>query len=519
MKRLTLVLLVPIIFIGGSLRLYGLAVSPFSLNWDEAALGYNAYSILVTGKDEFGKSLPIFTKSFDEYKSATPVYLMIPTIKIFGLNEVGVRTPTALLGTLMILILFLLTRELFGSDWVALSASWMMAIEPWAVHFSRTNHEAMTALFFLLLGLILFLHAKRKINFLPLSITCLMISMYSYNSNKIVIPLFLIGLVFTDRNLLTGVSKKIRLWSLVLLMTFLTPFVILAFRGETFARSKSTNIFILWERNDKSMLKSAFYFGWNVLGRYFAYASPHNLFVREPYEPVLVIPYNSMFYPFEFVFWAIGVIYLFRNWRKYKELTLLAAITPIPAMLTWSWFQPGRGITLFSIYSMCIGYGIWRVSHSLPKLGKWGFGIFIAAFGIASSIYLMDSILIQIPYRDSGNWQPGFRETVPKVMSLVPNYDQVIIESAQAQPYIFYLFYGQYPPRQYLQELDKSPDFGKFHFRNIYWPTDRSMKKTLFVGNDFNLPPADIANTPNAQVITIIEDSRTNPIGKIVGTN
>jgi len=34
------------------------------LLWDEASLGYNAYSILKTGRDEYGKFLPLIFKSF-----------------------------------------------------------------------------------------------------------------------------------------------------------------------------------------------------------------------------------------------------------------------------------------------------------------------------------------------------------------------------------------------------------------------------------------------------------------------
>src|SRR3989344_3726857 len=154
------VLLILIIGFGAFLRFFSLSLSPPSLNWDEAALGYNAYSLTQTGKDEYGKYFPIFTRSFDEYKAAIPAYMMIPAIKIFGLGEIGVRFTTALLGTILIFLIFCLTKQVIKQDWAALAAAWAIAIEPWAVHFSRTNHEAMTALFFLILGLVMFLRSQ-----------------------------------------------------------------------------------------------------------------------------------------------------------------------------------------------------------------------------------------------------------------------------------------------------------------------------------------------------------------------
>ena len=41
------------------LRVWKVSEYPAGLNADEAAIGYNAYSLLQTGKDEFGHSWPV----------------------------------------------------------------------------------------------------------------------------------------------------------------------------------------------------------------------------------------------------------------------------------------------------------------------------------------------------------------------------------------------------------------------------------------------------------------------------
>jgi len=89
-------LLVLILFIAALLRLGNLGGNPPGLTPDEAALGYNAYSILKTGRDEYGQILPVVFKSFGDYKPELYVYLTVPSVAIFGLTEFAVRFPSAL---------------------------------------------------------------------------------------------------------------------------------------------------------------------------------------------------------------------------------------------------------------------------------------------------------------------------------------------------------------------------------------------------------------------------------------
>ncbi|PJC80059.1 hypothetical protein CO009_02840, partial [Candidatus Shapirobacteria bacterium CG_4_8_14_3_um_filter_35_11] len=63
----TKIKLILIILLAVALRFWNINSLP-SLNPDEAALGYNAYSLLLTGKDEHGQAWPIHFKSFGDYK-------------------------------------------------------------------------------------------------------------------------------------------------------------------------------------------------------------------------------------------------------------------------------------------------------------------------------------------------------------------------------------------------------------------------------------------------------------------
>ena len=54
MKKLDKLLLSLILLLAIFLRFFNLSNNPPSLYWEEAALGYDAYSILKTGKDFHG---------------------------------------------------------------------------------------------------------------------------------------------------------------------------------------------------------------------------------------------------------------------------------------------------------------------------------------------------------------------------------------------------------------------------------------------------------------------------------
>jgi 4-amino-4-deoxy-L-arabinose transferase-like glycosyltransferase len=485
-KHFVTIILFSIIILGGFLRIYNLGGSPPSLNWDEAAFGYNAYSVSKTLKDEYGKILPVFTRSFDEYKSALPLYLIIPSINIFGINEFGIRFPSAFIGTLSILLIFLLTKEIFDKK-AALLAAFVFSIEPWSVHLSRINYESTEAMFFLLLGFLLYIFSKKKNKLLPFSVVSFMISMFTYNSNKVLVPIFIILLIIINWKELLRYPKKIINISLIILAIFVAPFVILAIAGQSFARVTYTNIFILWANE---LSPKIYYFIWDVVGRYISYFSPYNLFIRESQEPATIIAGNSIFYVFEFIPLVIGFIYLLKNSKKYKDFLVLLLISPFPATATWNFFQPGRTMSLFACYSILIGVGLYKIINIFPKLLQKILISTLVLFSLLNAFYLMDSINVYLPVRDGGNWQSEFRYIVPVVMQYADKYDQVIINTPQAQPYIFYLFYGKYDPAKYLKELDltyigtprKHYDFGKFHFRTINWNEDKNIKNTLFVG-------------------------------------
>ena len=109
-----------IVILATILRFYQLGQNPPSLDWDETAHGYNAYSILKTGRDEYAYKLPLYFRSFDDYKP--PIYT------------------------------YLIVYELFKNKHIALLAALFLTISPWHLQFSRVAFETNSATFWSVLG-------------------------------------------------------------------------------------------------------------------------------------------------------------------------------------------------------------------------------------------------------------------------------------------------------------------------------------------------------------------------------
>src|SRR5260221_1165833 len=202
------IILLLIIAIAIFLRFFQLNVNPPSLTWDETAWGYNAYALGIDGKDEFGRFLPHdYLESFGDFKPPMYAYLNIIRVKFFGLTVFATRFPSALLGTLTVLITYFLTKTIFrgftkqdddppkGTSYtvaadsptvIALLTSFFLAISPWHIMLSRAAWEANVATFFLITGIWLFLKAiSQNMWYLSLSAVCFVSAIYTFNTSRV----------------------------------------------------------------------------------------------------------------------------------------------------------------------------------------------------------------------------------------------------------------------------------------------------------------------------------------------
>src|SRR5256885_5947616 len=231
------ILLLFIILIAAFLRLFQLGTNPPALTWDEAAWGYNAYSLSIDGRDEFGKFLPFnYLESFGDFKPPLYAYLDVLPIKLFGLTDFAARLPSALFGVATVGMTYFLVLLVFEKSekrkWYALVSAAILAISPWHLLLSRAAFEANVATFFLVTGVACFLYAiEKKPWYLTISAVSFVFSMYTFNTSRIVAPLLvLVLLVFFWKKLWK--IKKIAVLAGIIGLLVLAPTIPFLFSSQ-----------------------------------------------------------------------------------------------------------------------------------------------------------------------------------------------------------------------------------------------------------------------------------------------
>ncbi len=183
-----------VLLVAAIVRIWGLDQVPPGLFCDEAGNGYNAFSLLESGRDEEGKFLPLYVWSFGvSYKNPVFIYSAIPVVGLFGLSEFTVRLTAALWGVLGVAAIVWLGTLLFGRRG-GLWSGFFLALCPWHVHFSRVAFELIAVLPLFLIGFACFVKAVRgRPQWLVPAALAFTASLYAYAPAKMFVPLFLFG--------------------------------------------------------------------------------------------------------------------------------------------------------------------------------------------------------------------------------------------------------------------------------------------------------------------------------------
>jgi 4-amino-4-deoxy-L-arabinose transferase-like glycosyltransferase len=207
--RWTLGILLVILLVAGTLRLFKLDELPPGLHVDEASHAWNAYTLLKTGKDQHGVRWPIFySRLFGDNASTSFIYALLPFQAIGGMNVTTARLPSAVGGVLTVLLIYFVGARLFGCV-TGLVAAAMLAVNPWHLQTSRFGVDAGSP-FLILASLAAFLWANMPFDddeqrrprpvIAALAGAMAGISCYGYPAVRLFLPVFLIGAVLVTWN-------------------------------------------------------------------------------------------------------------------------------------------------------------------------------------------------------------------------------------------------------------------------------------------------------------------------------
>ena len=511
---LGLIILIAIFF-----RFYRLGMVPPSPSLDEVSIGWNSYSILETGRDEYGTKLPILLRAYDDWRPALYVYLVIPFIKILGLSVTAVRLPSVLLSLITVFATYFLVQELFKNSKnkvnYSLVAAFLLAISPWHIYISRLGHEVNAGLTFSILAIFFFLkgvHRKKLIFFISSAIF-FALSFYSYQSQKIFGPLIILSLGLIYRKQLWQLKKEVIVAGLVGLL-LLIPIIKVSFTPEAMIRFQGTSIFVnqpeLSQRTAERIARD--YQQGNILGLILdsrrvamglvvlrAYLSHFDLtwLLFNSGAENHKVPSLGLFYLWELPLLLIGGYQLATGRFSQKSKLLIFSwlfIAPLSASITTDAPHAMRTFNVLPIPQILTAIGMMTIMKRI-KLKPWLIALVII-FLFFSLCYLYHNYFVNFPYEQSDSFQYPLAQAIKYVLPIEDQYQKIVISNQNHgyQSYMFYLFFSQYGPKLYLNQggtisggYNKTHQFGKYEFRPIEW--GREIKEgVLYMGNFNDFP-------------------------------
>lgn len=520
-------LVIIILVIACLFRFWNLQQIPISPDWDEVALGYNAYSLLQTGKDEYGKSLPIILESFGDFKPALYAYLIVPGIIFFNLSLFAIRLPSALFGVLTVLATYFFVKEIMKRKDIALLSAFMLAISPWHIQFSRVAFEANIGVALNLFAALFFIKGLKKPWMLSLSSVFAALSVYSYQSEKVFAPLLVLLLVAIYWRDLIKVSSKKILLAVILGSIVIAPMVTSVITDKnTLARAQGTSIFspanqtvflqntisyIAWDKVHNDSLgifldNRRFIYIRTAIAGYISHFNFNWLFITGDVIARHHAPGMGLLYLISLPFLLAGMYAVLFNTfpfvldRKTRWLLFLwFLLVPIPASITNDVPHAVRTLNFLPIVQIFEACGILQFFFWIKQFKKYVQYalLLIVFFGYMFNIgFYIDQYFVQYNYFNSEDWQYGYQQAVEYIQPLVNKYDKVIVSNKVPldNSYIFFLYYLKYPPQMYQLVAHNQPrGFDKYVFRPIQWENDKKQGKVLFVySSNEQIPPMHI---------------------------
>jgi len=517
------------------LRIIDLPRFPAGFTADEAAQGYTAYSILKTGKDEWGVKFPLNPRSFGDFKAPLQTYLMIPSIAVFGLNEFSVRLPNAVLGSLAVLMVYFLVKELFSPALIridprinpndlALLSSLFLAISPWHICLSRGAFEANLTTFFLPLAIFLFLkgiHTRGSL-FMILSSVIFGLNLFTYHSAKLLSPLIFFPLFFFFRKKFFGQrNNHILIYDSALIIFG----IFLGLAGFSFLKGGGTRA------GDIGLFSG----GWQAVAnqRYFAtlqgfpdflarlfnnkltfilaefvkndlsYLSPQFLFTQGAGEATYgMLPGRGVLYLFEMPFVLAAFYSLFKQ-RSFSLVFLWfwVLLSPISAALARGvGYHANRVAVMTPAIQIISAYGGIKFLQWIKVKFNKNRQIVILSFCyiviLTSFLFFLEDYFFQAPKINAPKMSYGWRQAMD-YLNIQKGAEKIIVSRSFSEPQAFVMFYDKIDPKRvhlqtkpwlgyqksgYFVDQLGSYSLENYEFRNFSFPEDWQRKNIILVG-------------------------------------
>lgn len=467
------------------LRIWQVHVLPPAPYWEEVALGFDAYSVLQTGKDHHGADYPLVAfESFGDWKPSGYFYAVIPSIAAFGLNLFAIRLPSVLAGIGLVwlfpqFVSAMLAKKL--TPVMTLGARLIAAVSPWLLVFSRSAWEVNLALCMMVAGCLLWYQAlkkHRKPVFWWLGIAAVFAlagSMYTYHAMRIIAPLWTLLFTIQSLSLLTWHKSWLMLLTkmmpLALLgMLLITPILLQLQSPVITQRFQETSIFadsqpvvlsnqLRAEHGDTLLARVLYHRYWFITARVVTNVFDHLnldfLFVHgDPNARHRGPMYGQLLYP-DAILIAIGIVALL--FRRSKQFWLLGALwlaAVLPAALTTATPHALRTLPTVLIWlTLAIeGAGVlvgwWQKKLPLQWLTNLGIATLLLLYGLFAGVWWR-SYVVLTPQLLAQDWQYGYEAMIQSVKALQKTYPDAVTTVSReiGRPAMYWWFYNKTKPQ------------------------------------------------------------------------
>jgi 4-amino-4-deoxy-L-arabinose transferase-like glycosyltransferase len=434
-----------VIGVGVLLRCLYFPNVPPGINQDEASAAYEAYSLLLTGKDRWGNPFPIYFPGWGSGQNVLYSYLTIPAIAVFGLNIFSARLVNVVFGILILPLMYICVKAICNAR-IAFYSTLLLAILPWHIMMSRWGLESNLLPFFLLLGIYTFHKAiafKKKNILIAFSLVPWAISFYAYATSIFVVPpLMLLSLVFYRKRIYQ--HKVLWMFAAILFLTISAPFIIFLLKNQilntNFGFEKLLPISI-------PLLPSP---------RLIESGSPidQNLrLILNGFDDGLVWNTPSRFLPFfmvTFPFLWIGIaLYFSRLKRGSINLFLLWMISCIPLFLLVKLNINRANAFLVPVIIFSI-IGFLSIKDNLKSKNVRNILAYTTSIWIFTNSIIFSSYYFSIyPSKVSAEFQVGLEDALKIALDTANPSEKVLISGKIPINYVYFLFFRAVDPESF----------------------------------------------------------------------
>jgi len=517
-----------LLIVGIFMFFHKLDVIPPGFYVDEALHGYSAYSILETGKDEYGKAFPMVFRMYGSYNEPLYVYLTTLPIKIWGLTAFSVRSIAALSGLALIFIIYAFLKSMK----ISTIGSLFFAITPVVVFRARVGDEIGLAFTLFCLGSYFLWLSVKKQNWLIPAFFVLSLSTYAAYAQRFTVPFVLVFYFLFFRKLLLAQSnRKNFLYALGVLILTQIPHLYLLTTPVFLPKTEETGLQNILMQSEKlkgfipAPLAILLSFIREFSSQFANYFSPKSLFLAGYKD----LPGLTLFYQWMLVPYLIGIYLLWKKRQsdRSKFIFLLALSAPITASLTKDPFPVHRTLALILPIFLAIALGLDKIISTKifkRKLINRGFWVILGIVVFCFSLILFwRSYFVIFPVEKAKYWAYGYAE-LSQFIKKNPDSHFVIDRVRIPIPYIELAFFLKVPPQEFQNSVDptirknyyENPPFDQnFKFANIetraiIWEKD-IYKEQFLVGDSLAISPEQAQEHKLEKALEIKE-----PLGEVV---